>query len=51
MQEVYHDGTESKPKVADTLEGLLPDIKKSLRDPKVKYVKLFIPGRKSRKRG
>ena len=50
MQEVYHDGTEGKPKSADTLEELIPDIKKALEDPKVNHVKLFIPRRNRKKR-
>lgn len=49
MQEIYHDGTEGEIKEADTLEDLIPEIKKSLENPKVKYVKLFIPGRKNKK--
>ena len=52
MQEVYHDGTEGEPKEADTLEDLLPEIKKSLKKKRVAYVKLFIPSRKrNKKRG
>lgn len=50
MQEVYHDGTEGKPKQADTLEDLIPEIKKSLKKKKVAYVKLFIPGRRKKKK-
>ena len=50
MQEVYHDGTEGKIKQADTLEELMPEIKKSLKKKKVAYVKLFIPSKKRRKR-
>ena len=50
MQEVYRDGTEGKPKSADTLEELIPDIKKALEDPNVSHVKLFIPRKKRKKR-
>jgi len=50
MQEVYHDGTKGKPKSAETLEELLPDIKKALEDPRVNHVKLFIPGRQRKQR-
>jgi len=41
MQEVYHNGTKGEIKTADTLEKLLPEIKKSLENPDVKYVKVF----------
>ena len=46
MQEVYEDGTLGEIKTADTLEDLLPMIKESLADPKVKYVKVFNNGQK-----
>ena len=41
MQEIMKDGSEGKTFVEDTIEGLIPHIKKSLEDPKVKYVKVF----------
>lgn len=41
MQEVKHDGSTGKLIVEDTLEDLLPHIRKSLEDPKVNYVKIF----------
>lgn len=41
MQEVLKDGSEGKAFVEDTIEELLPHIKKSLLDPNVKYVKVF----------
>ena len=41
MQEVMKDGSEGKLIVEDTLEALLPHIRKSLEDPKVNYVKIF----------
>lgn len=41
MQEVMKDGSEGKIIVKDTLEDLLPHIKKSLEDPEVKFVKIF----------
>lgn len=41
MQEVYENGSLGEIKTADTLEGLLPMIKKSLAHPRVKYVKVF----------
>lgn len=41
MQEVRHDDTKGKVRTADTLEDLLPEIKKSLANPNVKYVKVF----------
>jgi len=41
MQEVMKDGSEGKTFVENTIEELLPHIKKSLEDPKVKYVKVF----------
>jgi len=41
MQEIMKDGSEGKAFVENTIEELLPHIKKSLEDPKVKYVKVF----------
>jgi len=41
MQEVLKDGSEGKAFVEDTIEDLLPHIKKSLEDQNVKYVKVF----------
>ena len=41
MQEIMKDGSEGIIFVEDTIEDLLPHIKKSLEDPKVKYVKVF----------
>ena len=41
MQEIMKDGSEGKTFVENTIEELLPHIKKSLEDPKVKYVKVF----------
>jgi len=41
MQEVFKDGSLGEIKTADTLEDLLPMIKKSLAHPRVKYVKVF----------
>lgn len=41
MQEVMNDGSEGKLIVEDSLEKLLPHIKKSLEDPKVNHVKIF----------
>ncbi|MBA7545936.1 hypothetical protein ES705_38318 [subsurface metagenome] len=41
MQEILEDGSEGKAFVENTIEDLLPHIKKSLEDPKVKYVKVF----------
>ena len=41
MQEVFEDGTLGEIKTADTLEELLPMIKESLANPRVKYVKVF----------
>lgn len=35
------DGSEGKAFVENTIEDLLPHIKKSLEDPNVKYVKVF----------
>ena len=41
MQEVMKDGSYGKLIVEDTLEDLLPYIKRSLEDPRVNYVKIF----------
>jgi len=41
MQEVLKDGSEGKAFVEDTIEELLPHIKKSLEDPNVAFVKIF----------
>lgn len=41
MQEVMKDGSTGKLIMEDTLEDLLPHIKRSLEDPKVNYVKIF----------
>ena len=41
MQEVRKDGSEGKVIVKDTLEDLLPHIRKSLEDPKVNFVKIY----------
>ena len=41
MQEIMKDGSEGKALVEDTIEDLIPHIKKSLSDPNVKYVKVF----------
>lgn len=41
MQEIKNDGTEGEVKTADTLEELLPEIKKSLAKPDVRCVKVF----------
>ncbi len=41
MQEVMKDGSEGRAIVKDTIEDLLPYIKKSLEDPNVKFVKVF----------
>ena len=41
MQEVFKNGSEGEVHVADTIEDLVPHIKKSLEDPNVKYVKVF----------
>lgn len=46
MQEVYKDGSLGEIKTADTLEDLIPMIKKSLAHPRVKYVKIFNNGKK-----
>lgn len=41
MQEILEDGSEGKAFVENTIEELLPHIKKSLEDPNVKFVKVF----------
>jgi len=41
MQEIMKDGSEGKAFVEDSIEDLIPHIKKSLEDPNVKYVKVF----------
>ena len=41
MQEIKHDDTVGETHVEDTIEDLIPHIKKSLANPKVKYVKIF----------
>lgn len=41
MQEVYNDGSLGLIKTAETLEKLLPDIKKALACSTVKFVKVF----------
>jgi len=41
MQEVMKDGSTGKLIVEDTLEDLLPHIRKSLEDPRVNFVKVF----------
>jgi len=41
MQEIMKDGSEGKAFVENTIEELLPHIKKSLEDPNVKFVKVF----------
>lgn len=46
MQEVYQDGTVGKSLTADRLEDLIPMIKDSLANPRVKYVKIFNNGEK-----
>ena len=41
MQEVMKDGSEGKTFVGNNVEELVPYIKKSLSDPKVKFVKVY----------
>ena len=41
MQEIMEDGSEGKTFVENTVEDLIPHIKKSLSDPNVKYVKVY----------
>ena len=41
MQEIMKDGSEGKAFVEDSIEDLIPHIKKSLENPNVKYVKVF----------
>jgi len=49
MREVYKDGTEGEVIAGNSLEELLPEIKKSLKKKKVAYVKLFIPSKKKKR--
>ena len=42
MQEVMKDGSHGKTFVKDKIEDLVPHIKKSLEDPNVKFVKIFM---------
>lgn len=50
MQEYRKDGTKGEPKEFDSLDDLFPELKKSLQNEKVKYVKVWmLPGRKHRK--
>jgi len=49
MQEVYKNGTKGEVIEGDSLEDLLPEIKKSLKKENVDHVRLFVPGRKGRK--
>ena len=46
MQEIFTDESLGEMKMADTLEDLIPMIKKSLAHPRVKYVKIFNNGEK-----
>lgn len=41
MQEVYQDGTMGETHVENTIEDLIPHIKKSLKNQNVAYVKIF----------
>ncbi|MCK4792095.1 MAG: hypothetical protein KAV87_50670 [Desulfobacteraceae bacterium] len=41
MQEVYQDGTMGETHIENTLEDLIPHIKKSLENQKVAYVKIY----------
>jgi len=41
MQEIMEDGSEGEVHIADTIEDLVPHIKKSLENPKVKFVKVY----------
>jgi len=41
MQEVYHDGSKGKIKKFNSLEEMLPELKKSLENENVKYIKIF----------
>jgi len=41
MQEVFKNGSEGEIHIEETLEDLLPHIKKSLENPNVKFVKVF----------
>lgn len=46
MQEVLNDGSVGKLLTADRLEDLIPMIKDSLANSRVKYVKIFNNGKK-----
>lgn len=52
MQEVFKNGSEGEVHVENSLEELVPHIKKSLENPDVKYVKVFrgknLEGKKKR---
>lgn len=41
MQEVFKNGSEGEVHVENKIEDLIPHIKKSLKNPDVKYVKVF----------
>ncbi|MBA7547324.1 hypothetical protein ES705_39738 [subsurface metagenome] len=41
MQEIMEDGSEGKCFVEDSIEDLVPHIKKSLSDPNVKFIKVY----------
>lgn len=41
MQEVFKNGSEGEVHVENTIEELVPHIKKSLENPDVKFVKVF----------
>jgi len=41
MQEVFKNGSEGEIYAAETIEDLIPYIKKSLEKPDVKYIKVF----------
>ena len=41
MQEILKNGSEGETHVANTIEDLIPHIKKSLEKPDVKYIKVF----------
>jgi len=41
MQEILKNGSEGEVHVANTIEDLIPHIKKSLLNPNVKYIKVF----------
>ena len=42
MQEIMKDGSHGKTFVKDSIEDLVPHIKKSLEDPNVKFIKVFM---------